>query len=264
MTDKEFRMPSKPGINKVSPVPSWESYAGFSYLFDNPNPQSNLQNNDGLLLLNNQVHLDDNITLYHSLSQCVQRIGGDDLINKYLFFPLPPSTYHLTIWDGVNIENKNDLSEEGQNLFSSFFKNPRSLNKLDNLLVTNTFNEILKLYEGIELRFKNLRLGGSTVLLAELEPVDIKSQEKLNLLIKERRRLDDEYHTKYNKPYNSIYIPHIALGYYSNIELCERSWKAQSFEWIDIFEKLMQGSKIEYKSISLYGFSDMLTYFKQA
>lgn len=264
MFDQHFSTRTHPGSRKVVPVPYWRPYLGFSYLFDNPGNSLHTENN--LSTIKCQIQSDPFLELYRTLAKFVENIGGDELINRFLFFPLPPHTYHVTVWDGVNVENLDTLSKEARIRFIKFLDGlPESLqSERPSIIPSSEFDKDAGRSWAVRFKCKDLRFGGETVLMAILEPADDSSREILNLIRKERERLDQYYATEYGKTENALYLPHVALGYFSNSPIANELWRTMSITWNSDFIHEVEGKIIQFESISLYAFSDMLTYFKRA
>ena len=85
-------------------APRWAGFRGFSILFDNPSdcltPAGPCQT------LACDVEGDAALGFYKSLRDSLACLDPDLLMAAYLFCPLPPPSYHVTVWDGANDGNK--------------------------------------------------------------------------------------------------------------------------------------------------------------
>ena len=91
------------------------------------------------------------------------------------------------------------------------------------------------------------------------------SQEVFAEFVKERRRLNDSFHDSFHESFGIAayedYTPHVSLGYFASREgaqmarPCLRDWNA-------LFAERMQGLTLTFQKASLYGFTDMATFFK--
>ena len=92
-------------------TPRWAPYNGFSLLFDNPDngfsPLGGVGGFDIPMKLDS-VPSDPALILYQVFIDALNNIDINLLTNTYLFCPLPPSTYHVTVWDGLNVGNISD------------------------------------------------------------------------------------------------------------------------------------------------------------
>lgn len=104
-------------------TPLWAPYNGFSLLFDNPdNGFSPLQQN-GELMKFDSISNHPTLELYQTFVDALNSIDTHLLTNTYLFCPFPPSTYHVTVWDGLNIGNLTDLNPSEQKTWGNFVRN---------------------------------------------------------------------------------------------------------------------------------------------
>jgi hypothetical protein len=241
----------------------WAPFRGFSFLFDNPG--------DSFTLAGSRLDLaanlaDPGLVFYWVLHESVVRLGKDHLVNAYLFCALPPASYHVTIWDGVNDGNIGQVPEahraEFQNLMAGF---PDSVLQptppLDSLLSSplTTFTQ--------EIRFRFDRLGNwsNTSVVAELAPVDEASFLALQELITLRAAWNEEFKARFGiSPSNPHHFaPHVTLGYFANREQAAQMLALQQ-DWNDMLTQTMRNGLLALRGISLYGFTDMATFFKRA
>lgn len=241
----------------LSFVPEWAQFRGFSYLFDHQDDNT-LVNVDSVEQLR-FLDCKENIDLYKALKISMDAIGGINLTNKYSLCPLPLSSYHVTVWDGINDSNLQKISQKHQEDFATFLEGlPQSFAHLPPFI--STFSSCCD-FGCICFRFKELQKFSNSVLVAVLEPADHASSDILNTIVKFRRRLDDEWHQKYQKPKNRCYLPHISLGYFANRQFAELA-TSRIGEWSNVFKAETDRVAICFNGISLYGFRDMVTFFK--
>src|SRR5712691_6763684 len=84
-------------------VPRWAPFRGFSLLFDSPG--HSLTRSGDRLDLNGDVDADPELLFHRRLRDSLADLHPDLLTNTYLFCPLPPASYHVTVWDGGNDGN---------------------------------------------------------------------------------------------------------------------------------------------------------------
>jgi len=113
------------------------------------------------------------------------------------------------------------------------------------------------------LQYLGLQVRGNTVLVVELRPdLDDKDSVKALKEIQERRAsLDGDFAT-YGKPENDTLIPHVAVGYFADTTKARNAMNQCMTDWMSVFDSKVRGSQIEFSTIGLYGFTDMVTYFK--
>ncbi len=246
-------------------TPLWAPYNGFSLLFDNPDGGFSglddiLYFGDPPMKLDNDLK-DPRLALYQRFADALNSIDIEPLTNTYLFCPLPPSTYHVTVWDGLNDGNfnfgnfLNENSSETER-WDNFRSNlHRSLSEIDfmNLefgspLVQNQWN--------ITFEFDTLYKWGNSAIVACLKPYDSKSWHMLKEIENHREALYENFPKKITY---SKYVPHVTLGYFANKELAQLTTPLIA-DWVKIFEDATKGLSITYNSISRYYFIDMITF----
>ena len=92
---------SNPKLKSLQP--DWAEFKGFSLLFDNPGNALTPMN--GLNKIDCSDDTIDDLRLYNALAQSMAALGPDKMMNACLLCCLPPQSYHVTLWDGVNDGN---------------------------------------------------------------------------------------------------------------------------------------------------------------
>lgn len=246
----------------------FKRYAGFSLLFDNPN-ENNLVatgNDKNIKKLRCSVN-ESGSKLYAGIESGLEKIGIKKLQDEYLFFQLPEYSYHVTVWDGLNEGNKEKISAEYRSEIEDFLiRLPFSLTQNyevtafadSSVLVGNKWNMTFK--------FERLSVWGNSVIVARLEPADELSENTLEQIKKERTELYKKYEDELgleSKAWRSGYQPHISIGYFGNEEKGKQA-KSEKDVWTKTVSDSIGNSTISFNSISLYGFTDMESFFKTA
>ena len=268
MTDSKQKYDTghDPGSSKVRPIatPHWQPFTGFSYIFDNPGDSFSLERSYKKVSVD--VESDGSLALYKRIAQASYDIvTADDLVNQYFFFPLPSSTYHVTVWDGLNQEHLKSVKISAKAAFDECFSDPPDsiLNDWPPMKSQVQLRDAFRDIKSIRLRYKQLRARGSTVLVVELEPADTDSAKQLESILVERLRLDDEF-LELGKPRNQSYVPHVAVGYFSHASHGDGAIRRFMDSWMSVFDQTVTDGVIEFRSISLYAFLNMITYIKPA
>ncbi len=245
-------------------APSWAPFRGFSLLFDNPG-DSYIPLAGRLSRVNSQVFRETDLALYKVLANSLDAVGRDRLIEKYLFCPLPPESYHVTVWDGLNDGNASHLPENLRLHLDRFFDAlPVSFSA--DAVFTNAANRSPLVTEGgrgIRFEFRNLRKFANVALVAELAPTDLHSEETLRRIIDGRKQLCIAYKEEFDIDLSSDYRPHVTLGYFANNEIAELC-TPELQSWTDLTRQSCAGATILFSSIDVYGFTDMAAFFKRA
>jgi len=241
-------------------VPRWAMFRGFSILFDNPGDC--LTPSGSCLNLACDVEADPALGFYKSLRDSLARLNPDLLTAAYLFCPLPPPSYHVTVWDGANDGNAalvaSDRRPALEHLLASL---PDALALPQEMTVPGLASPLVRRPDwDIEFRFSHLSIRGA--LVARLSPTEA-SQEAFTAFVEERRRLNASFYEAFGIRASENYTPHVSLGYFANREGAQLATPCLR-EWDALFAERMQSSTLSFERASLYGFTDMATFFKAA
>lgn len=241
--------------------PEWATFRGFSLLFDNPGNNFSTINNK-LIKLN--AALDSPaLAFYQGLSHASRLLNTEDMKEKYHFCYLPDNTYHLTIWDGFNDYNRSRLSISDSNEFSECLNQfPNSIPTANRFLELANFSQLVLRRYSIQLKFSHLENIENDGLVACLMPADASSEKELRQVEELRRDLYEAYSQTFETNLYYTYKPHITLGYFANGNLAE-SANSDIDSWNQIVAKAVNGLTILYNKISLYVFTDMISFYKE-
>ena len=112
----------------------------------------------------------------------------------------------------------------------------------------------------IEFRFDHLAVRSA--LVARLVPTEA-SENAFREFVEERRRLNSAYREAFGIATYDNYTPHVSLGYFANQEGVQAASPCLR-DWNTTFTEQMQGQTVTFRQASLYGFTDMGTFFKAA
>jgi hypothetical protein len=244
-------------------VPVWAPFNGFSLLFDNPGRSySCFETFSDLEKLDCSCEgpeLEFYRTLWNSCSQ------AERMIRDYLFCPLPPHSYHVTVWDGINDYNVRKLPdyirEEGERFLREL---PDSFRSGSHELTRADGKQVHISAERIEFVYDKLENWNNSSLVVRLKPADSQSERVLLRIVEQRFRLNRLFEERFGFPTASLeYRPHVSLGYFANRDIASRSEQAVE-AWDQQLKLITQSQSICFESISLYGFVDMETFFRKA
>ena len=68
---------------------------------------------------------------------------------------------------------------------------------------------------------------------------------------------------RYGFSANEVFVPHVTLGYFANRAGAELA-QARVSSWQEQFAVALAGESVQFESASLYGFTDLATFFKYA
>jgi hypothetical protein len=244
-------------------IPRWAPFCGFSILFDNPG--ESLTRAGQQFVVSCDVDADPALGFYRGLRDNLAGLGGDWLTNSYLFCHLPPPSYHVTLWDGGNDGNVAAMLPEQRHKLEALLAGlPEAMAPSSELIARAAASPLADGSVG-EIRFRYDRLfnWGDVVLVALLAAADVESAAILVTLVEERRRLSADFRATYGIGPSDEYRPHVSLGYFANRELAQRAHPSVA-EWDRTFAEQMAGQVLAFSGASVYGFTDMATFFKPA
>jgi len=243
-------------------IPRWADFRGFSILFDPPG--AGLTPAGPCLRLACGIEADPALGFYRALRDSLTRLGSDLLTAAYLFCPLPPPSYHVTVWDGANDGNKSFVAPDRRPALDRLLAGlPDALARPHDMTEAALASPLVRHPDwDIEFRFDCLMIWGGVVMVARLSPTDA-SQGAFAEFVAERRRLNDSFQEAFAIRASQNYTPHVSLGYFANREGAQAA-RPNLPEWNALFAERMQGLTLTFRQASLYGFTDMATFFKAA
>ena len=247
--------------NKIAGFePRWASFAGFSMLFDNPGDSLTVDGDLAKITCAPAAH--GPLALYSGLEKALEELDRDLLIRTYLFCPLPPSSYHVTVWDGINVDNIWSVNPAVRSAWSAFLNGlAPSLKTPPDSMEVVTRSALRNWSSSISFQFEKLTLWGNQVLVARLRPVEEASERSLTDLSALRKQLSETAGGKLGVNFSRSYSPHVTLGYFANQEHAQIA-HARMEHWTERFTAKLRGSIITYASLDIYGFPDMASFFK--
>lgn len=238
-------------------LPRWAAFRGFTLLFDNPGESFAVK--DGLQF----VDCDKTSPFYGGLATGLQEIEPDTLVKRYLFCPLPYASYHVTAFDGINESNITAVSQNHRSDWENFLHDlPLSIQEQP-LLDAIKASDLITASWPIPFQFAQLELWGASSLVATLKPQDHHANSLLQRLTLARERFAQQFETEFHVRPGEHFAPHVTLGYFANRTLAQQA-EAEVDDWNGRFAPFMQDLSIEFQTISLYGFLDMATFFREA
>jgi len=241
--------------------PEWARFPGFSLLFDNPG--QSYRDAGGMQHVACDVAGEPDLGLYKALHDGLHRLDDKSLTSKYGFCPLPPKSYHVTVFDGGNIGNLAKAKPEYQAALRQLLEAlPDGWSEDHPLVHPAAVNSLTaKGKPEIAFRFGELKLWGGEVMVARLVAADADSAEALEQFKAERRTLSATYQEAFGFGAGPNYSPHVSLGYFATQaggELADE----KRLEWNELFEAITEGHVIRFQGVTCYGFTDMASFFR--
>ncbi|WP_298406907.1 hypothetical protein [uncultured Chloroflexus sp.] len=241
-------------------VPRWATYRGLTVLFDNVG----LRRDGPWLRLECALDAIPEYTLYRGLRAAMCTLNTDLLLRRYLFCALPPSTYHVTLWDGPNDGNvEQALPNARQRIADLLLDIPGALSH-GNLISGTIAGSPLIRRRGWQVGFTVSRLVivQHAALVALLEPTPT-TNEAFSLLVELRSGWNATFRNRFGIAAYEPYAPHVTLGYFADPALAAEA-EAELPTWEELVLRHTAGTSITFSSASLYGMLDMVTFFRTA
>lgn len=248
--------------SKLLPDSRFKPFHGFSLIFDNPGKHSLFPVDDHFWRIDCQVHTDPWLGLYSKLRTSVKKIVLAAPRPSFSFSELPAYSYHVTVWDGLNEANKERVFKRFQADLAHFLVGLPDTLRHSSEFTALSQSSLLVNNLNITFQFEKLSVFGNSVLVARLKPADEDSQQVYNKIEKHRRELYKRFEREFGlSDWRSSYDPHISLGYFGNEESGETA-ASKKAHWTEKFKNAIGSEPIHFRSVSLYGFLDMKTFFK--
>lgn len=235
--------------------PTWAPWRGASVLFDNPGLPPGTQLEEATAAGAPEQRL------YDDLAVLVDALRPATLRAEYGFCPLPRSTYHVTICDGPNEVELATAGGPAVGRISPLLAGlPGSLPAVADALAFAGVAALVRTVAAnpVAMRSEQLVIWGS-VLAARMVPADDAAREALAVVGRSRQPVADALGDSLGvaiRPWR----PHVSLGYFASLELAERALEQLPVwnTWLDAAEP----ATITYRSAALYGFTDMVSFFR--
>lgn len=221
--------------------PRWARFRGFSLLFENPAD-------------------DDGRALYRALEDGIAERVGDPLVTELGLCPLPPESYHVTVWDGVNDGNLAQVVPEYRAAWEAFLHAIPRLSFPDDLFREIRASTLLACPDwNLRLRCEQIENWNHISVVARLGPADAGSAVALQRLAEARTELSQVHDAKFGvQPYPD-YTPHITLGYFANAALAAQSAPAVA-RWNAALLDQTAGLVLPFHRIRPSIFTDMASF----
>ncbi len=242
--------------------PRWRAFRGLTLLFDNPG--KSLAEWQGFELVACNVASDPALEFYRALRGGLEEIGVDMLTETYLFCPLTPASYHVTACDCVNDGNAAEVHARYQpELTKLLAELPAALGQ------SNTFTDLPAASElitnrnwGIRFHFDRLFKWANIGIVACLRPADEEAAERLQRFTAARHQLNTRFHQALGAGANDTYIPHVTLGYFANTQAAQLATPCMD-DWSASMAARVGDLTLAFDRVSLYGFTDLETFFRK-
>ncbi|GIV88651.1 MAG: hypothetical protein KatS3mg055_1169 [Chloroflexus sp.] len=250
-------------LNIVNPkiagfTPRWATFRGLTILFDN----IGLRRDGPWLRLDCALDAIPEYTLYRGLRKAMCVLDTDLLLRRYLFCALPPSTYHVTLWDGPSDGNSDQaLPHIRPRLDDLLIDVPGAL--LHGHFISGTVaGSPLIRRKGWRVGFtvSQLAIVHRSALVALLSPT-AETRNTFAMLVELRSSWNATFRQRFGIAAYEPYAPHVTLGYFADPALADEA-QAEVPYWEEVVLQQTAGTQITFVSASLYGLLDMVTFFR--
>ena len=242
-------------------TPRWRSFRGLTLLFDNPG--DSLAEWQGFQRVACDVPHDPALEFYRALRGGIEEVGIDMLTETYLFCPLAPASYHVTAWDCVNDDHATRIHatyrpELGQVLAGL----PTTLGQSNAFASLPVASELITKRDWrIRFRFDRLLKWSNIAMVALLRPADAEAAAHLAQFTAARDQLNMHFRNTFGIGASDVYAPHVTLGYFANKQAAQLSTSCVD-DWSAAVAERVGDLTLAFEHISLYGFTDLETFFK--
>jgi hypothetical protein len=207
----------------------------------------------------------EELHLYRVFADFFVEIGGSAAPNDNTLCPLDPASYHVTVWDGLNDGNTQAVAACFRSKLVEFLSHLPDALLADEALSPQARSSPLtqRVDWSITLKLAELANWGNHAIVARLEPADLDSEKIYRWIEGERKLLSERFQEQFGVHVYWPYTPHVTLGYFANEEQTASSFSDMD-RWNESMREKADGLTITFNSISLYGFTDMITFFKTA
>lgn len=215
----------------------------------------------GLSMLQVQTG-DGQSELFHELSIVSDKLKKTISISSHLIFWISPSAYHVTLYDGINKENVNELPHDMEKRFGKILDGlPASFQSLFLENILKEIQTLEKLPSPISMRFSHFAIR-QDALVAYLSPANIPSADALAVIEAERLRVDEYLHEAFGKRKCGQFEPHVTLCYFHTREaLHEGRFLLRNIEYCK--SSVPDNVVVTFRTADIYGFTDMVTFFRR-
>ena len=254
----EARPVTNPKVAGLDPV--WRPYAGVSLLFDNPGRLPRARGGVRPLTATRA----GGAPLLEALVGVSALLGADRLRDAYGVCPLPPPTYHVTICDGVNELQAPGVEPGVARAVSTLLRGlPESIAQLPDSLTFLGAAEVLDAARTNPVSFRAAEIvGWGSVLAVRLAPASSDDESALATIAEARDGLVAAIGAQLGIRVQA-WRPHVSLAYFAD-RTGAAAAEAEIPEWNRMVLESVGDATVRFSSASLYGFTDMVTFFKAA
>jgi len=239
-------------------TPRWAPFPGFSFLFDSP--LATFLAGEGIETLACDLERDAELEFYRRAEAGFRALDLDRLLNEFGVCALPPASYHVTAFDVVNVGDRSRITPEAlPELDTTLARLPSKEAFRQDLLTLARGSDIGQGEWNLAFRYEDLCHWGMGISIG-LAPLD---DSEFARFVEARTNLSRTYRALYGIGASEKFSPHVSLAYFMNPEGAEMA-RSQMADWDAVVRAAVGDQTIVFQSASLYGFTDMATFFRLA
>jgi len=174
---------------------------------------------------------------------------------------LPFSSWHVTVWDGINKGNFNMLKPNYQTFFERFMEGRFDNQHTEIIKIIATSLRWMNDIGEIKFSFRKLFNFQNQVLVISLKPADIDSLDKLHKLKLIRNNLNKYFLNNFGFATCQRFLPHSSLGYF--VDEKSGSDFSKNNQALDLeLSKSLKSKTLEFNAYSLFTFKNMASFYK--
>jgi len=250
----------------TGPELAWAPFKGWSVLFDtdlgpHQRQQGGAEPPEPLELLELPGKLIAGHDLYRTLS-----VWSFDLVRRQQpagYLPLPPSSYHVTVCDGLSDAQLNEAQGPARQRIAQMLESlPGAV--LDPVsLVPSAAAALAQLVESatspIDLRFAGIESRGHALVVG-LEPAQ-HSRSAYSMIVEARDALLSTLGAEFGIDLTSPWRPHVSVGYWANQEVADEHEELVAAGARTVIESAPNAG-VRVGRASVHAFDDMETYWR--
>ena len=218
--------------------PRWAPFRGFSLVFDPPEEDS----------------------FFGALRAGLAKLENDALIAEFYLRLLPPASYHVTAWDGVNDAKLAEVVPEFRAAWERFLQASAARPFPEDLFRDVQASELLTCPDwDLRLRCARIENWSDVSLVAHLEAADAAAAANLERLRAARDALSEAFGRRFGVRPHPDYEPHVTLGYFANGALAAGSAAAVA-RWNAALRAATAGHVLTLRRLHLSVFADMTSF----
>lgn len=245
----------------TNPKIGYRRFAGYSILFDNPGDENYVAHAGRLQLVQNRPGANP----FMDAATAGMTAIGEGVWEQHGLLQLNPKSYHVTLWDGINHGNVQNVSEPHRLEAINFLHGIPFSIRSGKQMMRDAADSPLAAWRGdMRYVFDRLAIIADYVLVILLKPAD----DRYAAVQRSVEHLRDDLYQIYDAHYGigsaGSYMPHLSLGYF-----LRHADGRHSLDFVRLWNERLKEAFAErdhpqlgFQSASLYGFTDMENFYR--